>query len=316
MFLRTSFLLFLLGRGSRLRQTAAIAAITGDEGMKVRRGLRNRLGRLIGIQADMHIWWAPELPVMYVCNPKAGCSSIKHSLKTVQADAFTRQGRAFTRHPSPHIGDDCLRSSGLPLGHIRDRYLFSCVRNPFTRALSAYLDKVHSGDHRRFPELAGAQADSFEAFLRAVAACKPAVLDHHFRPQHVNLNYPSVAYDAVFFLENAGPMGSWLERIMPEFRLQRFSPHARDAAQKLASHYDPVTLQLVREIYAQDFEVFGYSGDLEHALLAPGAMISRRQLLATRDAPPPLPANVRTPRDTRTLENTVRWRWLIERRLI
>jgi hypothetical protein len=55
-----------------------------------RRQLRNLIGRYVGVQADMQIWWPPEIPVVYIGNPKAGCSTIKQSLKTAQADAYAR----------------------------------------------------------------------------------------------------------------------------------------------------------------------------------------------------------------------------------
>lgn len=280
-----------------------------------RRGLRNYLGKYLGIQADLNIWWTPDLPVVYVANPKAGCSTIAHSLKSAQAEAYARVGRTYTRVSSPHTEDDCLRSRGLAPSRCRDRYLFAVVRNPFARALSGYLDKAFHLDHREFRELRHLQTVSFEAFLRAVAAYDRNLLDDHFRAQHINLHYPNLDYDAIFYLENPAPIACFLEKIAPDFKFERFSPHARGALDKLAEHYNPTTLDLVREIYAKDFELFGYSRDLEDALLAPGAMIADGRV---QEGAGELPLRdlQRPSRATRILENTLRMRWLVERHLI
>jgi hypothetical protein len=288
-----------------------------EEGIRVtRRKLRNYLGRLVGIQADMHVWWTPELPLIYVSNSKSGCSTIKQSLKTAQAEKYAREGRPFVRHESPHADDECMRRSGLTPARCRDRYLFSCVRNPFARVLSAYLDKVETGELVPYARLRGPRPTSFEGFLREIATFEPIQLNDHFRPQRINLNYPKVAYDAVFFLENPRAITLVLEQITPGFRLERYAPHARGAAEKLAAHYNSATIELVREIYAEDFESFGYSRDLDDALLAPGALICGHELLpsgaeVTRRTDPARPE-----RDTTTLEHTLRMRWLVERRLI
>lgn len=279
------------------------------------RRVRNYLLDFIGVQGNMQIWWTPEMPIIYVGNPKCGCSTIQKSLKRAQASAYLGAGRSFKQNENPHSDDDCLRRKGLNPSRCRDRHLFSCVRNPFARTLSAYLDKVVAGDPREYPELRGLKSTSFEGFLNAVADTEPLHLDVHFRPQHINLNYANIIYDAVFFLENPTAVGQYLEQIMPGFVLERFAPHARGAQEKLAAHYDRATLDLVRRIYARDFEAFGYSLDLADALRAPGAMIAERRMLPLGACPPPVPDLGRVSRDTRTLENTLRCRWLIERGL-
>ncbi|MFA5898548.1 MAG: sulfotransferase family 2 domain-containing protein [Hyphomicrobium sp.] len=280
------------------------------------RRVRNYLLGFIGVQGNMQVWWTPEIPIIYIGNPKAGCSTIQQSLKRAQAAAYSRAGRNFDQNENPHTDDDCLRRKGLSPVRCRDRHLFSCVRNPFSRTLSAYLDKVVAGDHREYVELRGMRTVSFESFLRALADSEPTHLDVHFRPQHVNLNYSNINYDAVFFLENSAAIEGYLQQVVPDFALERFSPHARRAQEKLAAHYSPTTVELVRQIYARDFQDFGYSLDLDDALSAPGVMIAENSLLHIEAAQPLPPCPSRSMRDTRTLENTLRCRWLIEKGLI
>jgi hypothetical protein len=264
----------------------------------------------------MHVWWTPELPLIYVSNSKSGCSTIKQSLKTAQAECFARAGRPFVRDENPHADDECLRRSGLTPARSRERYLFSCVRNPFARALSAYLDKVETDEFVSNFKLRGSRPTSFEVFLRAIATYEPTQLNDHFRPQHINLNYPRLAYDAVFFLESPRAITHVLEQITPGFRLERYAPHARGAAEKMAAHYSSTTIELVREIYAEDFDSFGYSRKLDDALEAPGALICGRELLPRGAEIMCLPYPGISARDSTILEHTLRMRWLVERRLI
>ena len=51
----------------------------------------------MGVQGDLQIWWTPELPIIYVSNPKSGCSTIKNSLKQAQAAYYLRlAGRSIS----------------------------------------------------------------------------------------------------------------------------------------------------------------------------------------------------------------------------
>jgi hypothetical protein len=196
------------------------------------------------------------------------------------------------------------------------RYLISCVRNPFARALSAYLDKVVPEDLRKYSELRHRTINSFEDFLRALTDFTPYQMDAHFRPQHINLNYPALAYDAVFFLENVTALSRLVSQIYPDFKLERFAPHSRGAADKLRNHYSETTLQLVRQIYAQDFEAFGYSLDLDDALEAPGEMIAEERLIPLGASQRPLPASPRQAMHGGAFETTLRYRRLIDMRLM
>lgn len=227
---------------------------------------------MVGVQGDMQICWTPDLPVVYITNQKSGCSTIKQSLKKAQATAFERSGMAFNPF-DPHVADDCLRREGLTPAACRERYVISCVRNPFTRALSGYLDKVNRRGAMQFPELKGQKVDSFEDYLTILTRYAPAYMNPHFRPQHINLDHPRIKYDAIFFLENLGALSRYLVRIYPDFELATHAPHSRRAADKLHKHYTDKAVDLVRSFFAQDFALFGYSDDIETAGKAPGEMI-------------------------------------------
>lgn len=279
----------------------------------VRRRIRVVVGHLVGIQGDLQVWWTPELPFVYVANPKAGTSSIQHSLKQAQANAYGRARGNYARSLDPHVADDCLRHDGmLPHGRC-GRFLISCVRNPFTRALSAYLDKVAAPDARPYLELRNKRVRSFEDHLRALKDCNPKLLNPHFRAQHYNLDYARIAYDAVFYLENAAAIERFISQITHAFKMQRYAPHSRAADEKLVAHYNERALDLVRDLYAKDFARFGYSQALDDARAAPGEMIADGRIVprGTEFAPRP-------PRQSLSsaLRNALHFRRLVDWRLL
>jgi sulfotransferase famil protein len=241
--------------------------------------MRAFFGQLVGVQSDLQIWWPPNLPVVYISNPKAGCSTIKHSLKTTQAAAYARSGTAFQLTNDPHVADDCLRKFQLRPEACRDRYLISCVRNPFSRALSGFLDKVTDADTPLLPDFGYRRLDDFDEFLRVLAASDPRQLNSHFRPQHINLDLPRIRYDAIFYLENIAVLPRYLSALCPDFELNTFAPHSRGAAGKLRRHYTDRSADLVRKIFAEDFELFGYSQDLDEADDAPGELIAAGEVI-------------------------------------
>jgi Sulfotransferase family len=282
-----------------------------------RRWIRNFVGQLVGVQGDLQVWWTPGLPLVYIANPKAGCSTIKHSLKEAQAAAYTRSGRCFKRiADEPHLGDACLRRKGLTPKACRRRYLISCVRNPFARALSGYLDKVRGTGTRRYPELRHRRIRTFEDHLRALADYKPRDINPHFRPQRLNLDLPRLSYDTIFFLENLVPLSRFLAQIHPGARLETFAPHSRGAAGKLREHYTDRTLRLVREIYTQDFEAFGYSEELDAVGTAPGDMITADGIVPAGTRGPVVPERPLRASPGVPFETALRFRWFIDQNLI
>ncbi len=281
-----------------------------------RRWIRNALGQWTGVQGDLQIWWTPEIPVIYISNPKSGCSTIKHSLKAAQADAYRRSGRDFERTDNPHLGDDCLKKDWLPPRACRQRYVISCVRNPFARALSGFLDKVSHPQTPLLREFGYRRLDDFETYLRALTKLVPRDTNGHLRPQHINLDYPRIAYDAIFYLENLAPLTRFLSQVCPGFRLETNAPHARGANSKLRAYYTDAAIELVREIFARDFELFGYSDNLEDADAAPGEMITANGLITLQAAVPDLLREPRHAAPGTAFERALRYRRLVDMRLI
>jgi hypothetical protein len=280
---------------------------------KLRRYIRRWVSSALGMQGYVDLWWTPQLPVIYVNNPKCGCSTVKNSLKHAQAARFRSEGRhGFALHDDPHVADDWLKRQGITdLLHGDPRIVISCARNPYTRALSAYLDKVANGDISSYRELHGHRPESFEAFLEVLTRTDPTVLDSHFCPQHVNLGLPNVEYDAIFYLENVGSLQRSLRRMFGDFELETFAPHSRSAQQKLQAFYTPRAIDLVQRLYADDFTYLGYSRDLTRATDAPGEYWTPRGIIPLDADTDPAPAG-----GLASLRPVIRFHHLVEARII
>lgn len=278
-----------------------------------RRWIRDCFASALGVRGYVEMWWTPQLPVVYVNNPKCGCSTVKNSLKQAQAARYQSEGhQAFELHADPHVADDCLKRRGVnDLTRGDERLVISCARNPYTRALSAYLDKVASGDISEYRELHGQRPASFDAFLQVLTKTDPTAQDSHFCPQVVNLGLPNVRYDAIFYLENIGSLQRALRRMIGGFELETFAPHSRSAQEKVRSFYTPRAIELVQQLYADDFALLGYSKDIALASQAPGEYWTTRGILPLEKDANPVPAG-----GLESLKPAIRLQQLIETRLI
>ena len=84
-------------------------------------------------------------------------------------------------------------------------------------------------------------------------------MDPHWRPQHVNLMHPLIEYDRVGKLEN---FDSDLAKICKEAGIREVPVEKRNVKRTADQNsvYDgrPDLERRVREIFARDFELYGY----------------------------------------------------------
>ena len=274
-----------------------------------RRLFRRCVAIAYGLKGYLDIWWTPQLPIVYINNPKSGCTTIKNSLKLAQANSYLSTGRSsFARDDYPHNADDCLTRHGYAqLRHGEERLVFSCVRNPYARALSGYLDKALHGDIGLYPELHGVRPGTFEDFLVALAAHPVRRLDAHFAPQWINLGLPRVKYDAIFYLENMAELRNALRGIVPQFEVEARVPHARGATDKLKAFYSSQAVALTQRLFAGDFERFGYSMEIERASEPPGKFWTRSGVVPHDSRAAVAPGD-----GLRSIDRVIRYRELIE----
>jgi hypothetical protein len=215
------------------------------------------------------IRYAAELNLVYLNNPKAGCSTIKYSL-WMAIDAL-RGSTSFAGNVHARKKDPFARNvfalSPAERASISAAPMFSVVRNPFTRALAAYLDKIPDdlSVWTLFSERIGLKPEvtkkelPFADFVRLISAAPGELLDGHFRPQSDNLLLPFARPCFIGFLENMKPVEEFLER--NHVLLQDHRTHATNSSGQIDHYYDSGSIDLIRKKYAGDFAQLGYSDD-------------------------------------------------------
>ncbi len=226
---------------------------------------------LLGSKLEAAIHHIPGSGLVYMNNAKAGCSSIKKSLwMSKSPSSFTQphdKGRSPFRHLFPKIVQDRKK--------LETAQVFTMVRNPYTRVLSAYLDKVstgkgaYAGSHFRKRFQVKGRIPSFSEYLELIASEEPELLDQHFAPQVYTTFYPFIRYDFIGHMEEMENVFEWMENW--GVAREDFRPHATNAGKLVQQHYTSEDYDRVQSYFAADFEAFGYSDD--PAVIAPIAPV-------------------------------------------
>lgn len=207
----------------------------------------------------------PEYSCIYVKNAKAATSSIllwMHRIHTGDHDFTVRNIHRHHALPRPEdLGWDAVIR--MLTG---EAFRFTFVRHPIPRVESAYVDKIVRQNNDRWrnkvrrvlrlPEDHDEEL-TFDQFVAALEAQKPIRMDPHWRPQHLNLMHPLIEYDFVGRLET---FDADLERVREATGLPDVPVPMRNRTKRDGSLFDgrPGLLDKVRNIYATDFELYGY----------------------------------------------------------
>lgn len=224
--------------------------------------------------------YAPRPRLLYLVQPKVACSTIKLTLQNAQL-GLVQEGSSEVMQQRIHApteavlwGAPNVEELAIYVSEARLRFCF--VRNPYSRVLSAFLDKIGHEEIRPMfleklgvPEGDRTRSITFADFLDLVARQAPEDMDSHWRPQ-------TYLYDRLEPLVGFDFIGAF-ETFDADFRtglgaadpglldyIAVFDPHATRAASQVRMYLaDSHARRRVEEIYAQDFERFGYAMDPE-----------------------------------------------------
>ena len=208
---------------------------------------------------------------MYVRIPKAANSTVTLTLarmlfpdKTEQLvhDVQGKVARKLFSTPEPlrHFGARAFR---------RGLRTFSFFRNPYTRLLSAYLDKLCSDENRdsyQWVAQAAGYADNsemtFERFVEYLEKGRNVYSNIHWAPQTAICPIAIDRLDLIGQLENLeGDLerltGLLLGKPSPVTVLSR-EQNRQGAQSKLQRYYTPQLMGRVHHLYAEDFTALGY----------------------------------------------------------
>lgn len=217
--------------------------------------------------------------------PKVACTNWKSILRYMAGHKDYLDNRLA--HDRKNGGLHYLDLSGPELDLVMDPGVpkYSFIRNPYSRALSAYLNKVESRIERLEVD---DEADHFLKVAREIDSFRKAKMDtdrhpvidfqvflqflltsgHYFRndehwvSQTSLLGWPHVTFDFIGRFENMGPDSAEILARMgcdigfPSQKEVNFP--ATGAANRLVAYLTPDCARLVEELYAADFDNFDY----------------------------------------------------------
>lgn len=226
---------------------------------------------------------------LFLSVPKSACSTILltlHHAETVamrSGDYPRRTGEVHDRYSSPLLRPSQLPPAMLKRVLLSERFFRFCfVRNPFTRLLACYLDKVCRPSLPRqrvlkrlgiIDKLDDSSASErnipFQEFLQTLSDPATLLLDAHWRPQFATLLPGILDMDIVgrveTFSEDFNLVCSRLNEVARSpiyFAPSGGREHSVQADRQLSAYYDRECVARVRDTYMDDFVKFGYSHEL------------------------------------------------------
>lgn len=239
----------------------------------------------------MHgVHYSKKFNCIYIESPKCGCSSIKTLIQTYEHEGPNREHALDIRD----LHNKSVNSRSLPglkysgVSGLCDRefikvlsdqsiFKFSVVRNPYTRIVSAYNDKILKSLNEKvkvvstlYPNMSELSKReklerdvSFSDFLRFILSHKiSSEMNVHWRPQHALLLYDYLNYDFIGKLEDADQ--SWKKIYNKVYANKRkFIPLMKKnitskKAPTTALFYTDELANKVYDFYKNDFLAFGY----------------------------------------------------------
>lgn len=234
---------------------------------------------------NWHLRFFPQYKTLYGVNPKCGYSTITKvflrltcgescNYDSLDNNAFSVHNNSLKLYPKAQIR--CLLTS-------TEIFRFTFVRNPYSRLLSAYKNRVrikhvqHSEDYKNIlamkkmniadPMSPRAPEITFGDFATYVCNHQDIQkMDNHWRPQHLVIRFGVINYSFIGFLESfkddfsyvlshiKAPQKKWREMVSTKYNA---SPQTN-----LKDFYTDELKKMVYETYQEDFSLFGYQEQL------------------------------------------------------
>lgn len=216
---------------------------------------------------------------LYSAVDKVANSSVKNALFAIEyAPVGKEPVTLYDKRSSPllspyQLSDDLFREVFNSGNYFR----FVFIRNPYTRLLSCYLDRIMrqtSTPRRQLNAYLRKQGVDptevpFGKFVEAACQQSSPQQNSHWRAQYDDVLLDQIEYDFVGKFEDLwGGMEIISKRIwgevkpeMANMKLNK-SPQVTNAGSRVMEYYTADLAEMVAERYAKDFEAFGYSTDI------------------------------------------------------
>ena len=213
--------------------------------------------------------------LVYTSIPKAGCTTIQSILANAWAQSVKKKLIHNSHTPKAQEYLIYWNSPGRP--PIQDLLekcnFFTVSRNPYSRVLSAWMDKVKGATKEGVTfagkfKIADPTNISFEKFIDLLMQCNKETFDHHWATQSSICNFDKVPYTHIGNLESLPDTINWINEHLPFPPISedaRFASHSTGSAKKLSNYYTKSLQEKVYSLYGEDFENFGYSENINLA---------------------------------------------------
>jgi hypothetical protein len=215
---------------------------------------------------------------MYVEVPKAGCGTMKATLGGLEA---ARMGPAMVARvqENPHDrmkATPFVKPFQLPPAVLEDVLTsrefarFTVVREPASRLLSGYLEKVGQGLKQSRGIVEDLKTSTGEEiapedvtlaqFVDVVSAQESREQDPHWRRQADHLGLGIIDYDAVIHLENLDASWARIGELtgIVDLQEQFYCRNSTGAGARMGEYYSPELLAKVADTYARDYDLLDY----------------------------------------------------------
>lgn len=228
---------------------------------------RHRIKKLLncgGSELKLRSIHCPNLGAIYFCNPKVAGSTIIRTLMNIERPALIAENQDLN---APHARAQ-MSSENNPRQFLRDlrnpNYVkFAFVRNPYTRSLSCYRDKIaRPGAGTRYRESLGLPPSGevkMDDFLERVAYQETRKMNRHWRPQsdllprHLNLDFLGKFENFELEFSNSLKILS-----LGKYSMKKEDSHATGSSVNWSEEISPRSIGLINEIYKIDFLRFKY----------------------------------------------------------
>lgn len=203
---------------------------------------------------------------------KAANSTVKHFLYLGEARGTRfKYENVHDRRLSPLISPFQLTEENLlEIFNSQDFFKFTFVRNPYSRLLSCYLDRIVPKKSTPYKELVrylekdiGYEV-SFQEFIETI--CKQSVYEqnNHWRVQYYDTMSDIVNYSFIGKQESfSEDMKTVWKKVYPKLTVPIFdsknsSPSKTGSTEKVDLYWNSALIRIVNEKYKKDFENFNY----------------------------------------------------------
>ena len=212
-------------------------------------------------------------PRFFVKFDKLECifiSAPKNANSTINSMLFAKEGYPFDPNDYSSIHKEKRKHLVTPREtlNLRDEYyVFSFTRNPFSRLVSCYKNKIQEEDHPIGKGYFGRihQSMSFTRFAEVVCSIPDIVSDPHFQSQ-----YSFLFFKGKPLCHYLGKVEQFEQDIQPIIVKYQLEPGPnQNVSTNTTPWRDFYTPELARKVYKRykkDFTTFGYSDEYEKLL--------------------------------------------------